>query len=336
LDNQAAVSAVIAVYNSASMLDECLGALSRSAVKPLECIVVDDASTDGAQLVAERHGARVIVLGDRQGPANARNLGAHHAHGDLILFLDADVCIHADALGRILDHFRRDPSLDAVIGAYDDAPAARPFVSQYRNLLHCFTHRAGRAEASTFWAGCGAIRKEALLACGGFDDRCDRPAIEDIELGSRLKANGSRILLDASVQVQHLKEWTFASMVKTDIFDRGIPWTRVILRAGSMPDDLNVRWSQRLSVALAFLLMAGVYLGSSKTAIGCALGIIGLNWSFYAFLIAVRGVLFASRAVPLHVLFHIYSAVAFLLGACMHLVSLIRPSASELPGEQTS
>jgi len=102
LDNQAAVSAVIAVYNSASMLDECLGALSRSAVKPLECIVVDDASTDGAQLVAERHGARVIVLEDRRGPANARNLGALHAHGDLILFLDADVCIHADALGRIL------------------------------------------------------------------------------------------------------------------------------------------------------------------------------------------------------------------------------------------
>jgi hypothetical protein len=40
--------------------------------------------------------------------------------------------------------------------------------------------------------------------------------------------------------------------------------------------------------------------------------------------------------VPLHVLYHVYSAVAFLLGACMHLVTLIRPSASELPGEETS
>jgi glycosyltransferase involved in cell wall biosynthesis len=305
-------------------------------VKPLECIVVDDASTDGAQQVAERHGARVIVLGERQGPARARNFGARHAHGDLILFLDADVCIHADAMARILDNFRRDPSLDAVIGAYDDEPAAAPFVSQYRNLLHCFTHRAGRPEASTFWAGCGAIRKEAFLKCGGFDDRCDRPAIEDIELGSRLKANGGRILLDATVQVQHLKEWTFANMLRTDVFDRGIPWTRLILRAGSMPDDLNVRWSQRLSVALAFLLMAGLYLGSLKAVIGCALAMVGLNWHFYVFLAALRGLLFAFRAVPIHVLFHIYSAVAFLLGTCLHLVSLIRPSVSELPGEETS
>ena len=285
----------------------------------------------------EEHGPLVDLGHERpQVPARARNLGALHARGDLILFLDADDCIHADAISRVLDNFRHDPSLDAVIGAYDDQPAARPFVSQYRNLLHCFTHRSGRQEASTFWAGCGAIRKEAFVKCGGFDDRCDRPAIEDIELGSRLKAKGSRILLDASVQVQHLKEWTFASMLKTDIFDRGIPWTRVILRAGSMPDDLNVRWSQRLSVALASLLMAGLYVGSFKTAIGCVLGIIGLNWPFYAFLAAVRGLPFACRAVPLHVLFHIYSAVAFLLGACMHLVSLIRPSASELPGEQTS
>jgi glycosyltransferase involved in cell wall biosynthesis len=318
------------------MLDECLEALSRSTVKPLECIVVDDASTDGAQAVAERHGARVIVLGERLGPARARNAGALAARGDLILFLDADVRIHADAIARILDDFRRDPSLDAVIGAYDDAPAASPFVSQYRNLLHCFTHRAGRPEASTFWSGCGAIRRKAFLKCGGFDDRFDRPAIEDIELGSRLKANGGRILLDATVQVQHLKQWTFLSMLKTDIFDRGIPWTRLILRAGSMPDDLNVRWSQRLSVALAFLLIAGLCLGSSIAAIGCALAMIGLNWPFYAFLATLRGLLFAFRAAPLHVLFHIYSAVAFLLGACLHFVSLIRPSESELPGEETS
>ncbi|MCU1273840.1 MAG: glycosyl transferase family 2 [Bryobacterales bacterium] len=318
------------------MLDQCLGALSTSTVKPLECIVVDDASTDGALEVAERHGARFIILGERLGPAQARNLGALHARGDLILFLDADVRIHADAIARILDDFRLDPSLDAVIGAYDDAPAAPPFLSQYRNLLHCFTHRAGRPEASTFWAGCGTIRKEAFLRCGGFDDRYDRPAIEDIELGSRLKANGSRILLDATVQVQHLKHWTLASMLKTDIFDRGIPWTRLILRAGSLPNDLNVRWSQRLSVALAFLLMAGLYLGSVKAAIGCALAMIGLNWPFYAFLAALRGLLFAFRAMPLHVLFHIYSAVAFLLGVCLHLVSLIRPSVSEVPGEEAS
>ena len=38
-------------------------------------------------------------------------------------------------------------------------------------------------------------------------------------------------------------------MLWTDIFDRGIPWTRLILRNGSMPNDLNLRASQRASIA---------------------------------------------------------------------------------------
>ncbi len=50
------------------------------------------------------------------------------------------------------------------------------------------------------------------------------------------------------------------SMVRTDVFDRGIPWTLLILRAGRMPDDLNVRWTQRLSIlgVAALLLLTAV------------------------------------------------------------------------------
>src|SRR6185295_8360261 len=105
------------------MLDQCLQALAKSTLKPLECLIVDDASTDDAQAVAARHGARTIVLEKRVGPARARNAGAREARGDILLFLDADVCIHADAMTRIVEHFRREPSLDAVIGSYDDSPA---------------------------------------------------------------------------------------------------------------------------------------------------------------------------------------------------------------------
>lgn len=332
--NKSDVSVVIAVHNSAPMLGQCLDALSRSSVKPLECLVVDDGSTDDPEAVAARYGARVMVLEERQGPARARNTGARHAHGDLILFLDADVRIHDDALGRILEHFSQDPSLDGVIGAYDDQPAAEPFVSRHRNLLHCFTHRSGHPEASTFWSGCGAVRRETFLRHGGFDERYDRPAIEDIEFGTRLKAAGGRIRLDPAIQVQHLKCWTFAGMLKTDIFDRGIPWTRLILRTGSMPDDLNVRWSQRLSVVLAFLLVVAICWGEVFTTASCALALGCLNFRFYSFLMVRHGLWFALRAVPLHFLFHFYSGVAFLLGAVLHVTSLTKPSASEVPGEE--
>ena len=311
-------------------------ALSKSALAPWECLVVDDGSDDDTTAVAERHGVCAVLLNQRRGPAHARNVGVRRAKGEVVLFLDADVCIHPDALTRIVEHFRRDPSLDAVIGAYDDSPAATPFVSQYRNLLHCSTHRLGLPDASTFWSACGAIKKEMFLRCGGFDDHFDRPAIEDIEFGSRVKAQGGRILLDPAIQVQHLKCWTLRSMIHTDIFDRGIPWTRLILRSGSMPNDLNVRWSQRLSVVLASVLSGALLLGAGYTALASALALVRLNWPFYSLVSKRMGVWFALRAAPLHFLFHFYCGVAFLLGASMHLFSRAEPAASELPDEQIS
>jgi len=332
--NKSEVSVVMAVHNTAVMLEQSLDALSRSIVGPFECVVVDDGSADDSRVVAARYGARVIVLDKRQGPARARNIGARHAQGNLILFLDADVRIHDDAIGRILEHFDQDSSLNAVIGAYDDQPAAEPFVSRHRNLLHCFTHREGHRDASTFWSGCGAVRRETFLRLDGFDEHYDRPAIEDIEFGVRLKCAGGRIRLDAAIQVQHLKCWTFMNMLKTDIFDRGIPWTRLIMRTGSMPDDLNVRWSQRLSVALAFLLAVAIWRANVMATAGCGLALGCLNLRYYFFLAERNGGWFALRAVPLHFLFHFYSGVAFLLGAALHVTSLTKPSTSEIPGEE--
>jgi GT2 family glycosyltransferase len=315
------LSVVIPVFNSARSLELCLEALAQSSIHPLECIVVDDCSTDDSASVARRRGAELVQTPLRSGPARARNLGVERASGDLILFLDSDVRLHSDALTRILCHFDEDSGLDAVIGAYDDSPAAPAFLSQYRNLLHCFTHRAGRPHASTFWCGCGAVRRSVFLQSGGLEEWFERPSIEDIEFGARLTANGGRILLDPLIQVQHLKRWTFLNMLRTDVFDRGIPWTRLILRNRSMPNDLNVRGSQRASAAAAALLLATACLGYPSAALGCAVLFIALNAAFYRFLAARRGALFALRAAPLHVLFFLYSGMAFILGAVAHVIS---------------
>jgi hypothetical protein len=151
--------------------------------------------------------------------------------------------------------FENEPELVALIGSYDDSPACPDFLSQYRNLMHHFVHQSSRQQASTFWSGCGAIRPELFLQHCGFDESYGRPAIEDIELGYRLQQAGCRIVLDRGIQVKHLKRWTLFDLVKTDVLDRGIPWTELILRDRRMPNDLNLQISQRISVALVFLLI---------------------------------------------------------------------------------
>ena len=249
------ISIVIPVYNSAQTLRQCLEHLRRSTITDFECIVVDDGSTDESPEVAREFGAMVLQTGKRSGPAFARNLGASKAEGKILFFLDADVCVYPNTVDRMLDNFNRDPELTAVIGSYDDQPESQDFLSLYRNLMHCYVHHQGQRTASTFWSGCGAILKSAFHEYSGFDVSYNRPAIEDIELGYRLARDKKKLLLDTTIQVKHLKRWSFFSLVKTDIFDRGIPWTELILRDRFIPNDLNVQLSQRVSVALVFILI---------------------------------------------------------------------------------
>jgi hypothetical protein len=117
-------------------------------------------------------------------------------------------------------------------------------------------HHRAHSSASTFWSGCGAILRSVFEEYSGFDVSYDRPSIEDIELGYRLSQDKKKLVLDPTIQVKHLKRWSFFSLVKTDILDRGIPWTELILNDRFLPNDLNVQLSQRVSIALVYILIA--------------------------------------------------------------------------------
>jgi glycosyltransferase involved in cell wall biosynthesis len=250
-----AISVVIPVYNSADQLRSCLEHLRESTFSDFETIVVNDGSTDASADVAREFGATVVDTGRKSGPANARNLGANKAAGEILFFIDADVCVYPYTVARVHANFQQDPELAAVIGSYDDTPEAQDFLSLYRNLMHCYVHHQSRRDACTFWSGCGAVRKAVFQKYSGFDESYDRPAIEDIELGYRLRRDQHKMVLDTSILVKHLKRWSFLNLVKTDILDRGIPWTELILRDRFLPNDLNLQLSQRVSVALVFLLI---------------------------------------------------------------------------------
>ena len=249
------ISVIIPAHNAAPHLTLALDSIRASTRQPDETIVVDDGSTDDTRNVALNSGATVVTTDGRQGPACARNVGAKSASGEILLFIDSDICVHPDTLERIETAFAEDSSLDAVIGSYDDYPAERDFLSIYRNLMHCFVHQEAEERASAFWSGCGAVKKSTFLKNSGFDQSYDRPSIEDIEFGVRLVDSGGKIVLDRQIQVQHLKRWTFLGILKTDVFQRGVPWTELILRSGRMPNNLNLKYSQRLSVALVYLMI---------------------------------------------------------------------------------
>jgi GT2 family glycosyltransferase len=246
---------IVPVHNGGDDLRRCLEAIGRSAGPLLECIVVDDASTDDRTVeTAERCGARVLRLPRQRGPATARNAGAAQARGDILFFTDADVVLQEQAIARAAQALAGDPAIAAVFGSYDDRPGDPGLLSRYRNLYHHWNHQVGNEEASTFWSGCGAIRRAVFAAVGGFSEAFTRPSIEDIELGYRLRAAGHRIRLLKEMQCTHLKRWTLGNMVRTDILLRGAPWVVLLRRFPDAPADLNLGWRSKLATACTGLL----------------------------------------------------------------------------------
>jgi len=263
----------------------------------------------------------VIVVRDapQPGPAAARNAGAARATGDVLVFVDADVLPRADAFRRITTAFRDEPELAAVFGSYDDSPPEPDVVSGFRNLLHHHVHQESRGEASTFWAGLGAVRRDDFFAVGGFDaERYTTASIEDIELGMRLAGSGARMRLDPELQGTHLKRWTLRTMTRTDLRARGVPWVALLAERKAVPRGLNLGWRHRLSAAASLALVAFAVTGRPKPA-GAAVGaLVVLNARFYALLLRRRGPVHALAGVGLHALHHLIGAAAVPLGLLEH------------------
>ncbi len=317
--HESRVSVIVPVHYGGADFRLCLRALSEVAPAPREILIVADGYTDGSWLIAEEFGARVLRIPEASGPATARNLGAECAAGDILLFIDADVLVPPDIIGNIEAAFHNDPGTVAFIGSYDDEPGQTNFLSQYKNLFHHYVHQTSHEEASTFWGACGAIRRDIFLMIGGFDTRYRNSSIEDIELGYRLRRNGLKIRLRKEIQVKHLKRWGIISMPKSDFFDRALPWTDLILKNRDFINDLNLRFSSRISVVLVYLvsIFAMSTLWRPKALILSSLictALIATNLPVYRFFLRKRGFWFMIKAIPWHWLYYLYSGLAFAIG----------------------
>jgi glycosyltransferase involved in cell wall biosynthesis len=97
------ISIVVPVYKGGTEFRLCLEALARLEPPPLEIIIVSDGDTKSSKTAAEFN-VRVIQLPQREGPARARNVGACHARGDILFFIDADVAVPPSLLHRLVKH----------------------------------------------------------------------------------------------------------------------------------------------------------------------------------------------------------------------------------------
>ncbi len=114
-------------------------------------------------------------------------------------------------------------------------------------------------------------------------------------------------------------------MVVTDVRDRGIPWTRLLLRRGSRSRDLNLSTRGRLGVVLAAAFFASlpvavVWPPALAASAVFAATLLILHRDFYRFLHDKGGLGFATCSVALHAVHLASSAVAYIAGTIRHLI----------------
>lgn len=312
------ISIVMPAYNAEKLLPQVLPPLLalKERGEVAEVLVVDDRSPDNTAGTASQMGAEVLTTPMNGGPGAARNLAAQQAIGDVLWFIDSDVVAQEDGAARVKAAFA-DPAVGAVFGSYDMNPGAPGWFSNYKNLVHHYHHQKAKADAKTFWAGCGAVRKDVFLELGGFDIETYKvPSIEDIELGYRISGAGYRIALDPGLLCRHLKVWSVANSVKTDIFKRALPWSRLMIGREGMTDDLNTGQAERIRALIAWFLVLSLFAmpftpGIWPAVVAFALLAVLANFDLVAFFARTGGAGFAALSLIYHQFYYVYASATF-------------------------
>ena len=316
----ATLAVVIPAYNAAATLPDCLAALGRSNRKPDEIILFDDGSSDDTAKIARAAGAVVLTNGGRaQGPAVGRNFAAAAARSEIIAFVDADVAVWPQALGR-LEAPLLAGEVVASFGSYDDRPKSRRLSAVYANLRHHWVHQQGQREAFTFWSGLGAIKTDTFHALGGFNPRFAKPSIEDVELGIRIIEGGGRIRLVKDALGTHHKDWGVGQLWSTDISRRALPWALLMKEGRGRADDLNIATRERASALAAHLVLVAVLITFWRpdwwAGVALAIGAyLALNLRFFRFLFRSAGLRGGIAGIFLHWCYHLYASVTYVLVA---------------------
>ncbi len=195
------ISVVVCTYNGSRTIRECLEGLKRVEYPSFEVIVVDDGSYDGTAEIASEFDVRLIRTENR-GLSSARNTGMQAATGEIIAYLDDDAIPEVHWLTQLSRAFRT--SRHAAIGGPNIAPANGGLVAE------CVARSPGGPvhvlltdEVAEHLPGCNlAVRKSALEAIGGFDEKF-RIAGDDVDVCWRLQEQGWTLGFAPGAMVWH-------------------------------------------------------------------------------------------------------------------------------------
>lgn len=219
----APVAVVLPLRDGGPFLEECLAAIAAQSLPAAEVLVVDDRMSPATR---ERLAGRSLTIIPNRGcgVSAARNSGAQATRQPWVLFTDPDVIWPPDLLERLMSHLESG-RWDALSGYQSARMRFADLPSQAKNLWmhHTYRRLAGQGGLRVLYTSLAAVRREVLLAEGGFRKSIAKPWVEDTFLALRLAEAGWRLGVGEGLEVEHARRYTWRELLWTDLSrSRGI------------------------------------------------------------------------------------------------------------------
>lgn len=214
-------SVVIAAYDAAATIAEAVESALSQTRAPLEVIVCDDGSTDDTPGALNPYRERIVVLRQENGgEASAKNTAVRAARGDFVAILDADDVFLNERLEAFEQFAMARPDLDILTtDAYlevDGKVVQRCYTDSFRFAVE---DQRGAILRENFIFGHVAVRRDRLLAVGGFDESIRWTTDWDCWL--RMIMDGSRVgLVEEPLSRYRLRPGSLSSQREAHIEGR--------------------------------------------------------------------------------------------------------------------
>lgn len=206
------ISIVVPMYNASYEIEECLVSIFNATFKDFEVILVDDCSTDKTIEIASKFSCIVLKNEINKGPAFSRNKGVNQAQANIVMFVDSDILLPADVIGKVWDYFESSPQISVLQGCYGSVAYYKNIFSQYKHYIFSFR---GLMDSDAYinyvHTACVAIRRDVFKKVK-FNENLRRR--EDIEFGLRCINNRYSIYSYGEFVVDHKKKYDLISFSK--------------------------------------------------------------------------------------------------------------------------
>jgi GT2 family glycosyltransferase len=211
------ISVVMPTVGRRDSVLRALDALTRQDIPPeeFEVIVSVDGPNDETVRALEAYrapSALHVVSGPRRGRAGACNAAIERATGDVLVILDDDMEPAPDCLRRHAAHHAGDAKVCVMGGVPIRADRTSPSATRYM-AWKFERHLAKLAQPGhefalrDFYSGNTSLRRDVLVAAGGYDEAYTMYGNEDLELSLRLRAAGVRLMYDGdALAYQHYEK----------------------------------------------------------------------------------------------------------------------------------